>query len=319
MTTDVAPFKVDELVLSTRDAFVSVAGGNGSVFEREAEFAIQALCKDEFFIKVARQNPQSVRDAVTNIAAIGISLNPAKKQAYLVPRDGRICLDISYMGLIDLATDTGAIRWAQAALVREKDTFEIVGIDQQPRHTFSPFNTDRGPVVGAYAVAKTSDGDYLTATMTADELFAIRDRSQAWKAKKSGPWATDEGEMMKKTVIKRAYKYWPKSERLEKAIHYLNNETGEGIDFDAKPRGPGHSGPAIIFNELPPEIQDDLRRKAPEVDKAMPDAAKAVNLCQMIVDAWPDYEANLVKAGLWYLLDSETRTAIKKAAEPMMA
>lgn len=309
MSTEVV--NIDQLVMQARDTFRAVSADAGASFEREAEFAIQALCSNDFAMSVARQNPQSVRDAVTNVAAIGISLNPAKKQAYLVPRDGRICLDISYMGLIDLATDTGSIRWAQAALVREQDTFEIVGIDQQPRHTFNPFNTDRGPVVGGYAVAKTSDGDYLTTTMTAEELFSIRDRSQAWKKKKAGPWATDEGEMMKKTIIKRAHKYWPKSDRLDRAIHHLNNNTGEGIDFAPTVRGPGHSGPAIIFSELPPEIQDDLRRKAPSVDKAMPDVAKATDLCAMIVDSWPDYEANLVKTGLWYLLDSATRSAMK--------
>jgi len=322
MTTDVATFKVDELVWSARDVFTAVRCDESINFDREAEFAIQTLCNNDYALGIARGNRQSVIDAVTNIAAIGISLNPAKKQAYLVPRDGKICLDISYMGLIDLATATGSIRWAQAALVREKDTFEIVGIDQQPRHAFSPFATDRGPVVGAYAVAKTSDGDYLTATMTVAELTGIRDRSSAWKngkAGKKGPWESDEGEMMKKTVIKRAYKYWPKSDRLEKAIHYLNTETGEGIDFDTR-KGPGTiSGPRELFNELPPEVQDDLRRKAPSVDAAMPDIGKVRNIFDMIMDGWPDVDQSNLKAGLWYLLDSKTRSAIKKAAAPMMA
>jgi recombination protein RecT len=37
------------------------------------------------------------------VAAIGITLNPASKLAYLVPRDGMVCLDISYMGLLHRA------------------------------------------------------------------------------------------------------------------------------------------------------------------------------------------------------------------------
>jgi recombination protein RecT len=88
-------------------------------------------------------------------------------------------------------------------------------------------------VVGVYVVAKTADGDYLTTAMSTDEINSIRDRSSAWKAwvkdKRKCPWVTDWGEMAKKTVVKRAYKYWPKTERLEQAIHHLNTDGGEGL------------------------------------------------------------------------------------------
>ncbi|WP_322846604.1 recombinase RecT [Pseudomonas sp. B33.4] len=67
-----------------------------------------------------------------------------------------------------------------------------------------------------------------------NEVIAIRDRSEAWKAyikdnSKLCPWVTDPGEMTKKTCVKQAYKYWPKTDRLEKAIHYLNTESDEGL------------------------------------------------------------------------------------------
>jgi recombination protein RecT len=174
-----------------------------------------------------------VANAITNIAAIGISLNPAKKQAYLVPRDGKICLDISYIGLMDLAMSTGTIRWAQAELVYAADSFALNGFDKPPSHTYNPFAKDRGEAIGVYVVVKTSDGDYLTETMSIDDVNAIRDRSSAWKAwiskKSSCPWVTDPGEMAKKTVVKRGYKYWPKTERLDQAIHHLNTDGGEGL------------------------------------------------------------------------------------------
>jgi recombination protein RecT len=216
-------------IYSVRDAFVSVLSDRDINFEREAGFAIQAISRNDYTIGIAVKSRQSVIDAVTNIAAIGISLNPAKKQAYLVPRDGKICLDISYMGLMDLAMATGSIRWAQAALVHEQDVFVLNGFDRPPTHNYSPFSTGRGPIVGVYVVVKTADGEYLTHTMDIASAYAIRDRSPAWKEKKSGPWKTDEGEMIKKTCVKQAYKYWPKTERLEQAIHYLNTEGGEGL------------------------------------------------------------------------------------------
>lgn len=232
-------FAVDKLVYEVGPAFDSVCADKGIVFAREAEFAIQALCSSEYALRIAKENPQSVRDAVTNIAAIGISLNPAKKQAYLVPRKGAICLVISYMGLLDLAIQSGSILWGQAEMVFESDTFTLNGYDQPPEHKRNPFSKERGPMVGVYSVVKTRDGDYLTGTMTADEVFAIRDRSDAWKAyqkdkSKTCPWVTDEGEMVKKTMIKRAYKTWPKSDRLDAAVHHLNTIADEGITFDAE-------------------------------------------------------------------------------------
>ena len=224
-------------IYAARDAFQSVLTDRNISFEREAGFAIQVLQNNEYSLKAAMENRQAVVDAVTNIAAIGISLNPAKKQAYLVPRKGKICLDISYMGLLDLAINSGSIKWGQADLVREHDVFQTNGFDKAPTHTFNPFSKDRGEVIGAYVVVKTADGEYLTTTMMVDEINAIRDRSESVKAGKSSPWKTDYGEMAKKTVIKRAYKLWPKTDRLDNAIHHLNTEAAEGIDFKAEERG----------------------------------------------------------------------------------
>lgn len=198
-------------------------------FEREAGFAIQILDGNDYALKVAMGNRQSVLNAVTNIAAIGISLNPAKKQAYLVPRKNKICLDISYIGLIDLAVKDQAIKWAKAELVYSSDSFVLHGAGSLPEHKFNPFAKERGDVVGVYCVAKTSDGDYLTECMSTDEVNAIRDRSESWKNGKSGPWKTDYGEMARKTVVKRASKYWSGNGRLEQAIHHLNTDGEEGL------------------------------------------------------------------------------------------
>lgn len=220
---------ITDLVLSTRENFASRLSDKSINFEAEAGFAVQALSTD-YAMGIAMKNKQSVIDAVTNVAAIGISLNPAKKQAYLVPRDGKICLDISYMGLIDLAVATGSIKWAQAAVVYEQDNFELRGYDEPPLHQFNPFAKDRGDIIGVYCVVKTADDEYLTHSMPIGDVYAIRDRSsQSFKGGKSSPWKSDEVEMIKKTCIKQAYKYWPKVERLQEAIHYLNTDSGEGL------------------------------------------------------------------------------------------
>lgn len=220
---------IEQYVYGAEPIFQSVLADQSINFEREAGFAIQILTANDYITKLAVGDRQSVVNAVTNVAAIGISLNPAKKQAYLVPRKGKICLDISYMGLIDLAIDSGSIMWAQASLVHSNDAFTLNGFDKPPTHQYNPFSKDRGEIVGAYVVVKTRTGDYLTDTMSVEEIDAIKNRSESVKAGKQSPWDTDYGEMAKKTVVKRAYKYWPKSDRLDQAIHHLNTDGGEGL------------------------------------------------------------------------------------------
>lgn len=220
-------------IYSIRADFETMAG-DGINFDKEAGFAVQIISGNDYALKVAMGNRQSVVNAVTNVAAIGISLNPAKRQAYIVPRDGKICLDISYMGLLDLAIQSGSILWGQSEVVYSADSFELNGFDNPPAHKRDPFSKDRGEIIGAYVVVKTKDGDYLTGAMSIAEIFDIRNRSTAWKsylAKQTKcPWVTDEGEMIKKTVIKRAYKLWPKTERLDAAIHHLNTDNDEGLE-----------------------------------------------------------------------------------------
>lgn len=224
--------QLNDTVMAAQEAFNRVVSANIE-FQQEAQFALQALEQNNFLMSVAMNNPKSLRNAVLNVAAIGITLNPAQKFAYLVPRDGKVCLDLSYMGLARLATDSGSVLWVQAEVVRKRDDFKLSAVGQKPEHNFSPFS-DRGEIVGVYCVIKTADGEFLTTVMSAQECYEIRDRTESYKAYTNGkiktcPWVSDVGEMMKKTVIKRAYKLWPRSERLAKAVEAINEH--EGIDF----------------------------------------------------------------------------------------
>lgn len=204
-------------------------------FKTEAHFALQAMQKNEFLMTTAVRNPQSLKNALLNVASVGLSLNPAERQAYLVPRDGQVCLDIGYIGFVDLAVQSGALKYVAAKLVHANDTFELNGLGKEPTHTYKPFGKDRGDVVGVYCVAVTNENLYLVEAMTTEECHAIRDRTQQWKKNQAGPWKTDEGEMMKKTVIKKAAKLWPKAQkdnRLAEAFRVVNDH--EGIDFEAE-------------------------------------------------------------------------------------
>jgi len=226
-----APYEAArERIMSCEPQFNKLSQLHGQVvFEKESVNALQILQKNDYLSKIAQQNPASLVIAITNVAAIGITLTPSQKLAYLIPRKGQICLDLSYMGLVYLAVKSGSVSWVQAEIVRETDTFTLQGIDKAPIHAFDPFK-ERGKIIGVYSVAKLPSGDFLTETMPLSDVYEIRNRSDAWKNSGKGPWLTDEGEMIKKTVIKRASKLWPTGDgRLGEAIEVLNEN--EGIDF----------------------------------------------------------------------------------------
>lgn len=229
---------VEQDMLSLQSRFENLNVHRAVVFAQEFEFAMQLMSANTTLAKTAASNRQAFCDAILNVASIGLSLNPAKKEAYLVPRKAKggglaVCLDISYRGLSNLATLSGSVLWVQAKLVHNNDKFLLRQFGESPIHEFDP-RRDRGNWIGVYCVAKTKDGSFLVDFMDCDEIYRIRDRSDAWKAYKAGsisstPWFTDEGEMAKKTVIKRSSKTWPVTPRLDSAVHYLNTTTGEGL------------------------------------------------------------------------------------------
>ncbi|OVZ73692.1 RecT family recombinase [Yersinia intermedia] len=220
-------FSIVEFVKQQEPLFSSALTDQGVTWAKESQFAVQLFQRNEYLTKTAIANPASAQNAIINVAAIGITLNPASKLAYLVPRDGMVCLDISYMGLLHLAQATGAIKWGQCKLVYSNDTYESNGLDCAPTHKYNTFG-DRGTVVGGYCTIKTPDGDYLTEEMSLAEIKATESTSKA----KNGPWKNFWEEMARKTIVKRASKYWPRRERLDAAIDYVNTEGGEGNNFD---------------------------------------------------------------------------------------
>lgn len=198
-------------------------------FKEECEFALQALNKNTALFAC---DVRTVQDAIKNVAAIGLTLNPAHGFSYLIPDTQKVgnnwvkvCrLSISFKGLMKLSTDSGAVEWVQAETVRKGDTFTFNGHGNKPTHSFDPFGGERGELTGVYCVAKLHGGDYLTEVMSWEEVLKIKA-----KAKTSKAWEEWVEEMAKKAVIKRAHKQWPttsQDNRLATGVQVLND--GEG-------------------------------------------------------------------------------------------
>ena len=96
-------FDLIQFVKEQEPLFVGALTDQSLTWAKECQFAIQLFQRNQKLAETAISNPTSAQNAIINVAAVGISLNPASKLAYLVPRDGMVCLDISR-----LASSSGA-------------------------------------------------------------------------------------------------------------------------------------------------------------------------------------------------------------------
>lgn len=199
----------------------------------ESQFALQAIQKND---AIAKCHIHTIHNSVINVAAIGLTLNPALGYAYLVPEKGECNLKVSFKGLLKIATDSGSIKWVKAEIVKANDKFTYRGACTLPEHEMNPFG-DRGATVGVYCVAKTFDGDFLVDVMSAEEIGKIRKA-----AKQDYVWSAWPDEMAKKAIIKRASKQWPKTDRddrLDRAIAVVNEYEGSDdikVEKDITPK-----------------------------------------------------------------------------------
>lgn len=203
-------------------------------FKKEAAFAMQIFQGNTYLQKM---EPNSVRNAIVNVALTGLSLNPVLRYAYLIPRKGKCILDISYIGLVKVLTDTGSVKNIEANIVYWNEPFKLErGTNPSIHHgTIDQEGVKKGNIRGAYSVATLNDGSKSIEWMDADELMAIMARSESVKSGNNSPWKTDTTEMCRKTVIKRHYKYLPKSERaLTIATAIDIDHENNGIDFEAE-------------------------------------------------------------------------------------
>ena len=208
-------------------------------FAQEYGFAIIAIQNNPFLLNCT---PDSIRSSVISVALTGISLNPALKYAYLVPRnskDGMKCvLDVSYIGMIKILTDAGAVKSVDAEVVYENDAFEY----SKGSKPFIDHRTnllgDRGKPYAVYAIAYFRDGGFQFEIMARDEVEKVRATSESWKnenSRKYSPWETWADEMWKKTALKRLFKILPKTNFTDQLIATLSKEhENEMADIDNK-------------------------------------------------------------------------------------
>lgn len=192
---------------------------------------------------ILKCTPKSVVNAVIQATSYGLDVGGSLGQAYIVPFknknlrppfDHEATLIIGYRGFIAMARRSGEILSVAAHGVYDKDEFDMQ-LGDEPHIKHRPFlGGERGKLVSVYSVAEFKDGGRHTDFMTVADVNKIRSRS---RASDNGPWKTDYDEMAKKTVVRRASKYWPLCiDLLREAMASEDlTEKGRAFDIDAGP------------------------------------------------------------------------------------
>lgn len=162
----------------------------------------------------------SLFGALLACAQLGLEPSGPTGQAYLVPfKDKgvqRTQLILGYQGLIDLVYRSGRVLSISAHVIREQDEFEWeLGSNAHIRHR-PALTSDRGPIVGAYAIATIAGGGEVFDVLNLEQIEARHSRSKA-KGDNS-PWKTDYEAMCRKSAIRQLFKWLPSSAENQMAL-----------------------------------------------------------------------------------------------------
>ena len=268
----------------------------------------------------------SLLKACLSAAELGLSLNKSMGEADILKVwDGRLKKNVAqfrprYKGLMKLALQAGEVLKIESRLVYSKDVFEVEqGID--PRIIHKHGLSDRGEKIGAYCVWKLKNGESQFEIMSKEEILAIRDRSSS-KTKDGtivGPWKTDEAEMWRKTVVRRASKYMPLSTEAQRAV-MVDNQAEGIIDADEYS---GSEMDITDFNDVPAAEAQVQTLEEKIVAKAAPTQKTPLHIDILEAgddeegmtdwDGWANTACDLVAS-----LSPEEREAWRKLHEAML-
>lgn len=219
---------------------------SGLSFGKEAEFAMQILGKSTY---LQGAHPASIKNSIVNCALTGITLNPVLKFGYLIPRKvGGVLtcvLEPSYMGLCQILTNTGSVVTISATIVYEKEVASLQiqqGAGGYARHTPYIGFEKPGKPVACYSKAILPSGiehiellrpwEWESIKLRSESVKSYNDKVSKGQTAYDTTWMTDEEEMIRKTCIKKHYKYLPKTEQAQRMATAIDlDHQANGIDF----------------------------------------------------------------------------------------
>lgn len=162
-------------------------------------------------IAKAKQSPagrKSIFDACLRAASDGLLLDG--REAALAPYGDTVQYQPMVAGIMKKARNSGEIAAIFSQVVYENDEFVMDYVTDGAPLTHRPAKGVRGNPIGAYALARLKTGEWTQPEyMTVDEIEYVR---KTFSKQPNGlMWTKSWGEGARKTVIRKAAKYWPSS------------------------------------------------------------------------------------------------------------
>jgi recombination protein RecT len=185
-------------------------------------------------------------------------------------------------GLLKLVRNSGELLSITSQIIYEKDVFKYwVDSDGEHLNHEPQMFSDRGNVIGAYALAKTKDSAVYIEVMTMNEISAVRNVS---RSKDSGPWAGPfKHEMYKKSVLRRLIKRLPVSTDLDSVIK-ADDEDYAFDETDVSPDPISQQAPTSRLEKL---IGEDIHTDEAEVIVSGPQVEPSPSVKQKPINHAP--------------------------------
>lgn len=283
-----------------KEAHTKFVAINPEKAQSELGFAMQIFQNS---VDLQRCDPQSILNAVVNVARTSVTLNPVMKLAYLVPRKGKCVLDFSYMGLVAMLRENNCIKSISAHVVFEDEQFEYDmpenKIYHKPQFAQNEEHQKKRKVLGCYSRAKLDNDEIVFEFIPMWEIDKIKKLSGGSSHEKS-TWNTFPEEMYKKCVIKRHFKTLISLKSIEKiapALEIENDNNGivgigtGGFGFGVSNQLIPQSKSSTLFSSFDIEEEPAPQQSEPQPQQSEQPKAKSIDFTSDEIDAFLNEEA----------------------------
>ena len=257
------------------------------VWDSELAFARDRIMRDSQD-KLRLCVPQTLTEALQNLAHLGLTLNPLKQHATLIARWNEAlkvleCQSlVMYRGLVYLATQAG-VHDIEADVVYKADGFKV-GRDRNGGYVEHEIaiTVPRGEAdnffMGAYVIAiMPNSAARKVEWVPREDIFAMRDQSDSYldregKPRPNSPWVRWFDEQAKKSALKRASKRW--EEAIDHGSKWQRFQSAVQMDHDQERGGRTFEGEAtpVEIAKLSLEQITQIETAATEVFHNNPEA-----------------------------------------------
>lgn len=180
-------------------------------FQGKLKTSLPANINPDRFTRVAitslQQNPDILKADRNSLylailACAQAGLEPDGKQAALVRFGDKVQFMPMVAGIILRLADCGIT--CDTQVVHEGDLFDVqYGDDPKIIHKPAKLGSERGKMIGAYAILRSKDGTVYREVMDAEQIEAVRNQS---RAKNGLLWTQFASEAWRKSVLRRCAK-----------------------------------------------------------------------------------------------------------------